>query len=162
MQRRLQTKVNDFFNTFKQEFKIKYVENPDQVLQFVFDYSNLELTKEDFQKRKRVKNNVPWHERCKAFKAECIQCTRRRKDGEDFCGTHLKGQPHGVVSQGEGKEEEFLKITIWSEEIDGIIYHMDNNGNIYDPQDIHENCKNPKIIAKYEKNSITNKYTILK
>ena len=38
MQRRLQTKVNDFFNTFKQEFKIKYVENPDQVLQFAFDY----------------------------------------------------------------------------------------------------------------------------
>jgi hypothetical protein len=48
-----------------------------------------------------------------------------------------------------------------SEEIDGIIYHLDDSGNIYDPQDIHQNLENPKIIAKYKKDDQDN-YTILK
>jgi len=35
------------------------------------------------------------------------------------------------------------------EEINGIIRHLDKNGNVYDPQDIYQNSTNPKIIAKY-------------
>ena len=75
MQKRLQTKTDNFFNKFKTDIKnemtLKGV--PDDVhsglLQFIYDYPNINLTKEDFQKRKRVKNSVPWHDRCSALKA---------------------------------------------------------------------------------------------
>lgn len=157
MQKRLQTKTDNFFNKFKTDIKnemtLKGV--PDDVhsglLQFIYDYPNINLTKEDFQKRKRVKNSVPWHDRCSALKAEGIQCTRRRKDAKEFCGTHLKGTPHGVVNNEKSPESKFTKINVISQEIEGIIYHLDNNGNIYDPQDIHQNLENPKVIAKYSK-----------
>ena len=56
------------------------------------------LSKEDFQKRKRVKNVVPQFERCGAKRANGEQCTRRKKDDSCFCGTHVKGTPHGEVS----------------------------------------------------------------
>jgi len=44
------------------------------------------------------------------------------------------------------------KITVWSEDIKGIIYYIDKNNNVYDNQDIRHNISNPKIIAKWQKN----------
>ena len=86
---------------------------------------------------------------------------RHQKENETFCGTHLKGTPHGIVNEGKKTENKFKKVQIMSEEIDGIIYHLDNEGNIYDPQDIHQNLENPKIIAKCKKDT-DGKYHILK
>tara|TARA_B100000795_G_C22667440_1_gene386547 strand:+ start:378 stop:881 length:504 start_codon:yes stop_codon:yes gene_type:complete len=167
MQKRLQTKCDNYLNNFKSDIKnIMTAENDSEdksndLLQYIYDYPNLTLTKEDFQKRKRAKNSVPWHDRCCALKAEAIQCTRRKKEGETFCGTHLKGTPHGIVNEGKKVENKFKKVQIISEEIDGIIYHLDDGGNIYDPQDIHQNLENPKIIAKWKKDT-NGKYHILK
>lgn len=165
MQKRLQIKCDNYLNNFKNDIKNIMTEDIDSkandLLQYIFDYPNLMLVKEDFQKRKRAKNSVPWHDRCCALKAEAIQCTRRKKENEIFCGTHLKGTPHGVVNQGEKTENKFKKVQIISEEIDGIIYHLDDEGNIYDPQDIHQNLENPKIIAKCKKDT-DGKYHILK
>ena len=106
-------------------------------MKHVYEYPHLTITKEDLQKRKRVKNNVPFHERCKALRANNKQCTRRRKDDDKFCGTHIKGTPHGEIENEETKDEVIKKIQVWAEEISGIIYHLDSEGNIYDPQDIY-------------------------
>ena len=43
------------------------------------------------------------------------------------------------------------KVEVWAEDIKGIIYYIDKNSNVYDPEDIVSNKKNPKIIAKYTK-----------
>ena len=159
MQKRLQRKTNAWCDSFKERIKGKMLDSSSsltsensELLQFIYDYPNICLTKEDFQKRKRVKNSVPYCDRCRALKAEGVQCTRRRKENEQFCGTHLKGTPHGIVDQTNTQKNQFKKIQVWAQEIDGIIYHLDDSGNIYDPQDIHENLDNPKIIAKYKKN----------
>lgn len=167
MQKRLQIKTNAFFNKFKNDIKDEMNKlnlkpgDSNKLLQFVYDYSNIDITKEDFLKRKRVKNSVPWHDRCCALKAEGVQCTRRRKDSMEFCGTHLKGTPHGIVNNDKPVEDKLKKISVFSQEIDGIIYHLDDSGNIYDPQDIHENIENPKVIAKYS-HSPDGQYSIMK
>ena len=167
MQKRLQAKTDIFFNNFKNDIKEEMEklnlspDNNNKLLQFVYDYSKFEITKDDFLKRKRVKNSVPWHDRCGALKAEGIQCTRRRKDNLEFCGTHLKGRPHGVINSDKPVESKFKKVSVFAQEIDGIIYHLDDGGNIYDPQDIHENIENPKVIAKYSTN-LDGKYSITK
>ena len=41
-------------------------------------------------------------------------------------------------------------ITVWAQDIKGIIYYLDDDGNVYDPADIVNNQRNPKIIAKYQ------------
>jgi hypothetical protein len=122
-----------------------------KLLKFIYEYEIIKLTKEDFQKRKRVKNFVPIYERCCAKRANDEQCTRRKKDGEHFCGTHLKGTPHGVYDNMNSVTLTKQKVDVWAQDIKGIIYYIDKNGNVYQTEEIVTNKENPRIIAKYIK-----------
>lgn len=157
MEKRLNTKVKIWTSDFKNDLvnKIQSLDSLDEsdkliLLQFIYAYNHLEFKKEDTQKRTRVKNIVPFHERCRALRANGEQCTRRKKDNEHFCGTHIKGIPHGEISS-EQEAPKHKKIKIWAEEVNGIIRHLDNDGNVYDPQDIYQNSNNPRIVAKWTK-----------
>ncbi|MHA2341008.1 MAG: hypothetical protein ACXADW_03990 [Candidatus Hodarchaeales archaeon] len=166
MEKRLNRKINANTQSFKNDIKDKMqnlnlLDNTQarELLQFIFDYPVTEITKIDLQKRKRVKNSVPFCERCCALRANNEQCTRRKKSGERFCGTHIKGTPHGEIKLGEQKVDTTKKIEVWAQDIKGIIYFIDKSGNVYDPQDIHQNLTNPNIIAKWSKD-INGDYTI--
>ncbi len=120
------------------------------LLNYIYQYEKFELTKEDFLKRKRVKTTIPIYERCCAKRANGEQCTRRKKIDEQYCGTHNKGTPHGIITD----EEPVLttkKIELSAIDIKGIVYYLDNTENVYDTEDVISNNKNPRIIAKYIK-----------
>jgi hypothetical protein len=102
-------------------------------------------------KRRRVKNAVTLSDRCCAKRASGEQCTRRKKDENEYCGTHLKGTPHGIVSTNEENKNITQKVEVWAQDIQGIIYYIDNKNNVYQTEDIIINKLNPNIIAKYEK-----------
>jgi hypothetical protein len=142
-------------NTDEQETTIDKTSN---FLQFVYDYNGVSLTKEDFQKRKRTKNVVPCYERCMAKRSNGEQCTRRKKEGDTYCGTHMKGTPHGVITEEEKKEEQkdehgiYLttkKVDVWVQEIKGIHYYIDQENNVYHPDDILSNKQYPRKIGKW-------------
>jgi hypothetical protein len=158
MERRVGKKLDNHFTDFKNDIKNWFQENSCEIigdsnksafLQYIFDYDNVSLSKEDFQKRKRIKNIVPQYDRCCAYRANNEQCTRRKKDGLKFCGTHIKGTPHGIVSSTDVTNVKIKKKQIWAEEIKGICYYIDDSNNVYDYEDIIKNKDNPKIIAKY-------------
>lgn len=168
MERRVAKKLDTHFADFKNDIKHWFQENRCEIigdanksafLQYIFDYNNVSLSKEDFQKRKRIKNVVPHYDRCCANRANNEQCTRRKKDGSDYCGTHIKGTPHGVVTNIQKDEKKITKRQIWAEEIKGICYYIDDNGNVYDHEDIIKNKEDPKIIATYKKD-FNGKYSI--
>ena len=122
-----------------------------EFLQFVFDSPNIVFDKEDFQKRKRIKNIVASDHLCIAKRANGQQCTRSKKHNNgDFCGTHIKGTPHGEINtKPDDKGKTMTKIEIWVQEIKGINYYIDSNNNVYKPEDIISNKQNPAIIAKW-------------
>jgi hypothetical protein len=123
-----------------------------QLVQYIFDYERFALTKDDFMKRKRVKNAVHLSDRCCAKRASGEQCTRRRKDATtEYCGTHLKGTPHGICDVEEDTKPKGHKIEVWLQDIQGIVYYIDKSNNVYQPEDIMSGSTNPKIIAKYVK-----------
>ena len=129
---------------------------------FLYNYEKLRLVKEDFMKRKRVKSIVPMYERCAAKRANGEQCTRRKKEGETYCGTHIKGTPHSIVEEtvGEAPTTKNVKVDIWAQDIKGIIYYVDKAGNVYDTEDIMKIDKYPKrVIAKYHQDE-AGKYSI--
>ena len=159
MEKRINTKTREYLQTFKDDIKQNIIdkfcpevddgnEKIHSLLQFIYDYQPLEFSKTDFQKRKRVKNVVPYFERCCALRANGERCTRRKKDDEKFCGTHIKGIPYGEINQVE-KAPTHTKKTVWAQDIKGIIYYIDDEENVYHPQDVLNNTENPKIIAKY-------------
>ena len=157
MERKLNIKANKYFTDFKdtiakriQELEIDEIQK-NAFIQSIYEYKRFEITKIDLQKRKRIKNSVPLHERCNALRASGEQCTRRKKEGECFCGTHIKGVPHGVIDMTK-EQTNITKVKVWQQDINGIIYFLDKNFNVYDPQDVHQNIMNPKIIAKYKIN----------
>lgn len=124
------------------------------LLQELYDHPVLKLDKTDFQKRKRVKNVVPLHDRCIACRANGEQCTRRRKGDSEYCGTHIKGTPHGIISKEKQDSEPkpmIKKVSVWAQDIKGIIYYIDDNSNVYETSAILQGTDNPKIIAKYQK-----------
>ena len=160
MEKRLNKKVESYITLFKDSIKEKATQmdiiNNNQInelLHYIYDYDRLSFNKEDFMKRKRVKNFVPIFDRCCAKRATNEQCTRRKKDGFEYCGTHMKGTPHGVIDNQENDVKiNTQKIEVWAQDIQGIIYYIDKFCNVYQAEDIVVNKVNPKIIAKYVKN----------
>tara|TARA_B100001175_G_C19413034_1_gene592151 strand:+ start:385 stop:888 length:504 start_codon:yes stop_codon:yes gene_type:complete len=167
MEKRIEQKIALFINEFKNDIKAKLEDNDEidfkvkgELLKYIFDYSNLVLEKEDFTKRKRVKSCVPQYMRCMAKRASGEQCTRKKKEGFDYCGTHDKNRPHGIVSDVVDDLPNTEKREVWIQEINGIIYYIDNQNNIYKTEDIISNKISPNIIGKYYIEN--NKYFLVK
>jgi len=150
--KKLQLWVADFKEKMKEEISSSNLEHElsNKLIQFVYNHETLCLTKEDFIKRKRIKNNIPHYERCVAKKSNDEQCTRKKKEGKEYCGTHLKGLPHGIMDS-QGATESNKKVEVWAQDIQGILYYIDDKNNVYQAEDILSNKLNPKIIAKYKK-----------
>ena len=159
MERRINKKIETYITSFKDNIRDKSAmlgiknEQMNHLLQYIYDYDRITINKDDFMKRKRVKNIVPFFDRCCANRASGEQCTRRKKDDSEYCGTHMKGTPHGIIEDNEEKDEKekTQSVEVWAQDIQGIIYYIDNIGNVYQMEDVISNKMNPKIIAKYIK-----------
>jgi len=163
MEKRINKKIETYISELKDCVRDKATslgltndDNLTQLVQYIYDYERLSLTKEDFMKRKRVKNVVHLSDRCCAKRANGEQCTRRKKDDTTtFCGTHLKGTPHGTYEMGEPILPQGQKVEVWAQDIQGIIYYIDKNSNVYQVEDIMQGKSNPKVIDKYIKTGET-------
>lgn len=123
------------------------------LLQELYDYPILKLEHDVFQKRKRTKNFVELQHRCIAYRANGEQCTRKKKS-QYFCGTHLKGTPHGYIKIDTNSLPQIdgnIKVQVWTQDIGGIHYYIDDNNNVYDSDAILFNEDCPSVIAKYTK-----------
>ena len=129
-----------------------------EFMQFIYDYNSIQMDETDFKKRKRIKNSVPQFELCVAKRANGEQCTRRKKtDGKykdeptNLCGTHVKGTPHGSITNDAVLQKTNTKVEVWVRDIKGINYYIDAEHNVYNPEDILANKINPSVIAKWVK-----------
>jgi hypothetical protein len=154
MEKRLSDKIDEYTTSMKSSILKKIDEMGDdseellQLSQFIKSYDDFQVEKSDFQKRKRTQNTIPSFLRCLSKRSDGEQCSRRKKEGCDFCGTHSKGSPHGNFVENVVMK----KVEVWVQEICGIIYYIDKEFNVYRTEDIINSKPNPAIIAKYEKN----------
>jgi len=155
MESRINKTIVTYVRSFKTDIgdKVKSMdlgdEKSNELMRFIFDYQKLTLKSNDFNKRKRLKNSIPVTNRCSACKANGDQCTRRRRGETEFCGTHSKGVPHGLIRENANVENQKQSVDIFGEDINGIIYYMDKFSNVYKMEDIIIQCENPSIIGNY-------------
>ena len=147
MENKINKKIAAYIGEFKRELDNRYQDS--DLKEFVQKYPVLILEKEDFIKRKRQKTTIPLFNRCIAKRINGEQCTRRKKDTADFCGTHLKGAPNGTINATQ--MHNYKNLEVFTEEICGIIYYLDDNGNIYHSKDVMENKCDPRVVANYTK-----------
>jgi len=118
----------------------------DELITSVKEGSDYNITQ--YKKRSRTKNEVNKNKQCRAKRADGKQCSRQRKDGEDFCGTHIKGCPHGTYKKKKSSTEE-LKLSII--EYKGIPYYVDlSTGNVYASEEIMSKDKELVVVGKYD------------
>lgn len=160
MEKRVNKKLETYIVQFKNDIhnkisnlNITEKEKVSDLIEYIYEYERLILTKDDFVKRKRVKNSIPNINRCSACRANGEQCTRRRKGNSEFCGTHNKSAPDGLNTETNKFNSNMRSVDIFSEDVQGIIYYIDKYGNVYNNSDILEGIQNPKIIGKYKKTS---------
>lgn len=168
MEKRINEQTRQYVSKFKDDIRDKIVElgikdseHINDLLEFVYEYKRLAFEKEDFMKRRRVKNSVPLENRCNAKRANGEQCTRKRREECEFCGTHYKGTPHGIATCADPDgscANDAITLEVFAEEIGGIVYYIDKFRNVYKTDDILQSRMNPSIIAKWEKTG--DKYTI--
>ena len=157
MEKRLNKISETYITNFKNNIRDKILEinfeektKINELIEYVYEYERLSFVKEDFIKRKRVKNSIPCTNRCNARRANGEQCTRRRKENCEFCGTHSKGVPHGFMEE-ENTTHSTQKLEVIALDIQGIVYYIDKYNNVYKTEDIILGKDNPAIIAKYVK-----------
>ena len=155
MENRLNKLLEHYITQFKDNIKAKTLElnfseksKVNDLLEYIYDYNRLSFTKEDFVKRKRIKNTIPTVNRCNAKRSNGQQCTRRRKKDCEFCGTHSKGTPHGLITSVDLVENANEKVEVVAEDIKGIVYYIDKYNNVYKTEDILSGKETPEIIAK--------------
>ena len=160
MNNRINKCVTTFMKKLKNDMTLASEETDDVnvLIQRLCNYPILHLEPNDYKKRQRAKKMVPLYERCMAYRANKEQCTRRRRENDKFCGTHAKGTPHGVVDI-EAEENPLQKVEVWLQEINGVHYYIDDNANVYDPQDVYQNKVNPRRIHTYSVDE-TGTYTL--
>jgi hypothetical protein len=166
MEKRVAKKVDDYIHNFKQEIKeliislnIHQANGGKILLQSILDKPNLSLTQEDFIKRQRAKNIVNSQDRCTAKRASGELCSRKKKKDTPFCGTHCKGIPYGCVDDASQHTNNIFnnstscnqfpsqKINIYTTDIQGIIYYIDDKKNAYSMEDVMNSVDNPHIIG---------------
>jgi hypothetical protein len=155
MEKRLNKKIETYVTSFKDDIRNKIAtlnfeekDKTNELIEYVYEYERFLLIKDDLSKRKRVKNSIPCSNRCSAKRANGEQCTRRRKDNCEFCGTHSKGTPNGLITNTDLETVQLQKVQVVAEEISGIVYYIDAFKNVYRTEDILKGKQNPEIIAK--------------
>ena len=152
MEKRINDKITDSNKAFKQNITRWFTElghhvtaNSDghdatsEFLRYVYDMEHATVTSEDFQKRTRARTDVPDHIRCSAKRANGEQCSRRKKDESDMCGTHSNGS----------RKQPTKKNKLTTIEYKGIHYHIDNQFNVYSTEDVLNAIDTPRIITKW-------------
>lgn len=145
-----------------------------ELLEYVFEYEKHILPKEIFVKKTKaipsqqssqssLISTVQEEERCVAMRKQGDRCNRKRTKGNMYCGTHCikhiqqgcgLGQEICVSSEGNmnqcviSNNLDNVHLEVIAQEIQGIIYYVDKDLNVYNTEDIFKNLNNPKIIAK--------------
>lgn len=156
MDKKINKKLDAYISGFKTNIRTKADElgitnNPDvsQLLTYIYEYDRLSFGKEDFMKRKRNKLGINACERCIAKRSNGEQCTRRKKKDSDFCGTHVKGIPHGICEKIDIPQTSTInRIEVSVQDINGIMHFVDSNQNVYQTEDVLMQIKNPKVIGR--------------
>ena len=140
-----------------------------ELLEYIWEYPKFQFqTKQDahlFNKKQEKKSGLEastQQPKKIAPEDQCIarrsgdgdQCTRQKKKGSNYCGTHAKIEKNAKVDT-----PQINKMEVSAEEIHGIIYYIDAHNNVYNTEDILESRENPRIIAKAIKHP-DNTYTI--
>jgi hypothetical protein len=175
MEQQLNRKFEEYIIKFKENIKTKLFEiegidihKASEFMEYIYDYERLVFTKDDLKNKKsknkisdcddnplsttsnNTSNESKKTEKCIAILPSGQQCNKKKKKGLNYCTCHsdmlIKADSSNVT---EDKNDNINIIDIFTENIGGIIYYIDKYNNVYNTEDIMNDMRNPRIIARY-------------
>ena len=166
-------KMNELLNFIFEYEKIKYVfpkkgkmsesSNTDTII-------NIEETKPTQTPQTPQTPQITEQDQCIALRKQGMRCSRKKTKGQMYCGTHcMKGDslktdaspnenskmpPSSLQNENTHSTQPPLSkktsktMEVVAHEIQGIIYYIDKEMNVYNTEDIFKNINNPRVIAK--------------
>jgi len=146
-----------------------------ELLKFIFEYDKINFDKCLFSKKVKTGGSteetgvksppLPEEDQCMAIRKQGgVRCTRKKTKGQMYCGTHcnkndtvkpdiygslsesVNGEDISTTSTNDKKTAKMMEVV--AHEIQGIIYYIDKDMNVYNTEDIFKNINNPRVIAK--------------
>ena len=144
-------RVNEYVTGFKRSMVecVAQGKSHSQMLHEINNYPEFN------NKKKRAKSTAMDGSRCIGKQQFGKQCTRTQKEGSEFCGTHIKSTPFGVVDTGNPSKDQ-VNLTVVAITSNGIAYLVDNNYNVYDTEDVQGKKINPNIIGTWKSDTAGN------
>ena len=87
---------------------------------------------------------------CSAILVSGKQCSHKHLPGKSLCGIHMKSK--GKTKTKESKHStptEMKQTEIITLEVNGILYFIDIDRNVYSSTDVINGTNNPAIIGRY-------------
>ena len=123
-----------------------------EIIKYISEQSIFNLQNDGLKKTHRTKKTITTDEQCKATRIDGNRCTRKKRNGLHYCGTHLN-----CTSYTEFNTIEITRPTIDKSvsaiDIQGIIYYIDLDLNVYNTEDVMNEILDPSIIGKACKNN---------
>jgi hypothetical protein len=127
------------------------------MLKYINEYEVLKITQQDIQASNKPKRMICDDLRCKASRVSGEQCSRRSREGELYCGTHMRNAEAAdsnkeVKQKKEKKDKEGgdgvndRKENVWLTDNQGIMSYVDASGRSYKVEDIMKGVKNPRVL----------------
>lgn len=119
------------------------------------------------KKKKNNKRILPKNEQCLGRKMDFTQCTRKRKDNTEFCGSHIKNLPNGKIGDDgscfnktkgkRGRKRKNPTINVNDNDIVGIKKYIDGELYLVDKNKVVYSYKNnmPIILGYLKEERIT-------
>ena len=63
-----------------------------------------------------------------------------------------------MITSADNQASHVQTMEVFAQEINGIVYYLDQRNNVYNTEDVMSSKENPRIVAKWEKNN--GEYTI--
>ena len=105
----------------------------------LLDNKNVTITR-------RVKKDISVNEQCNATRMDGERCTRRKKQDGHFCGTHINC-PSPIAFTVDTVPSITDKV-VSAIDIQGIIYYIDEDLNVYNTEDVLNDVVDPMIIGQ--------------
>jgi hypothetical protein len=110
------------------------------LLTYIEEYNPLH---EKHKRRKRSASTIDPNIQCMAILENNQQCPRKKATNKDFCTTHKRGAPFGIVQGNNGHQNRVLVL----ENLEGIEYYIDENNRIYSMEAILNHKPDPPVIG---------------
>ena len=94
----------------------------------------------------KVKKDISVNEQCNATRMDGERCTRRKKQDGHFCGTHINC-PSPIAFTVDTVPSITDKV-VSAIDIQGIIYYIDEDLNVYNTEDVIKEVVDPSIIGR--------------